>query len=1259
MNNAFVFGKKAFTWTVVVATIAWAMSAAFIAIPLTAKAATLTAGDLIVGTALSSSGPGRPVYYYGADGKKYLFPSSKTYNSWYGTSFTAVKNLTQAEVDAVPAGDKNTTAKPGACVQFVNDSVLYVVDGSSRRATDATTCPSADVLSIPEGFRANYSAGAAWSGERTALGTSANLGTVLGSGTVATTPATTGALTVALASDNPAGAVVPQGASSAVLLKVNITAGATAQTVTGLTVKAVGVGAAADLSNVYVYEGASRLTSGRTLASQTRSTEFGNLNLSVGANSSRMLSIVADISATAIAGDTHAMQVTTLATTATVSGLPLSGNTISIGSQDVSAVQTANGTAPANPTIGQQAAPISEFRLTAGVNDAELRRITVTIGGTVTVADLSAFTLWQGGVKIADGTLSSDRVTFDLASAPFTMPQGVQRVFTIKANVGGRSGRTIITYVDSVYPTDLLATDKLYGYGATVNFGADTTCDATEFCSSTTGVTVTTQGGKVTVAFNGPAASDVSIGAQDAPLFKLSLSAADQAVEVRRLAISLDGTAALDEMSDDDSGTQVNFFTDIKVKDADTGSVLMGPAEITATGDVVAAQAFTFTDSWNLDAGKTRNLLITADVRNTTDADLVDNGYQVTLTAFTATSIRETSTGQYLAVTDIVGGGTAIAGNTMTVRASALTVNMAAVPASGSTVKGSQGVQMVGFAFVAGISSDVKVTQIVLAGEGNDTDLAFGGDGTANVDDLILSATLWDGTTQIGAAKSPSSTGTLTFDSLQWNIGAGQTKLLVAKVNLSTTLLAGAVDYVTLGVNDVTGQDKDSNTITETNNAANANGVSNYLTINSAGTLSVALDGDTPVSALVVSGTQNQTMAKVKFTAARESYLVKRLRVVNTSGGASDDLATADGMFTAVKLTYKAQDGTTKTKTGVLSSGVANISDLDMYVGVDKTEVLTISGDISDMNQATGRTSVLTPRLGLDFGLAGDTNFEAVGVGSNSSLTLGTDVTAGTSFTNDLGSQDADVVGNTMSVVKSKPTVTLAASSPSGAAVPGLNEVLRFTVAADAAGDVELARISFKVNSTDNNGSTATDWNQPGENSADTACTILTPGTACDTDTAGVLDVTNFHVYESSDLNTEKLGSWVLYDSTGTDVTASEAVGFARLDFTTNQTIAAGSSKTYVLKVDTTGASSANDDTFRMDVVGDTAQFAGAADSATNGNLDTTPETVTTLLGSRFAWGETSSNSVAATRNATSTASTFLTGYLVKNLDVTGGTLVY
>src|SRR3989338_9014970 len=170
MSNSFAFGKKAFTWTVVVATIAWAMSAAFIAVPLTAKAATLTAGDLIRGTVKSPYG-GYPVYYYGSDAKRHLFPTSSTYESWYGMDFSSVKVLTETEVGAVPLGT-NVFIRPGTKLvkDEGSDPKVYVVAASGARrhvTTEALASSmygaewSKGIVMVPTGFFSTYTEGAA------------------------------------------------------------------------------------------------------------------------------------------------------------------------------------------------------------------------------------------------------------------------------------------------------------------------------------------------------------------------------------------------------------------------------------------------------------------------------------------------------------------------------------------------------------------------------------------------------------------------------------------------------------------------------------------------------------------------------------------------------------------------------------------------------------------------------------------------------------------------------------------------------------------------------------------------------------------------------------------------------------------------------------------------------------------------------------------------------------------------------------------
>jgi hypothetical protein len=119
---------------------------------------------------------------------------------------------------------------------------------------------------------------------------------------------------------------------------------------------------------------------------------------------------------------------------------------------------------PTNPTVGSKGIEISNFRLTANTNDVEVRQINLYQAGNISNSDLSNFKLYQGTtvVATADGVSSDNLITLVFDPA-FSIGNGVTKVFSLKADVGGRSGRTIRTYVE--YTTDVTAIDKVYNAG--------------------------------------------------------------------------------------------------------------------------------------------------------------------------------------------------------------------------------------------------------------------------------------------------------------------------------------------------------------------------------------------------------------------------------------------------------------------------------------------------------------------------------------------------------------------------------------------------------------------------------------------------------------------------------------------------------------------------------------------------------------------------------------------------------------------------
>lgn len=125
-----------------------------------AFAASIQSGDLI-------KGPGDAVYYYGANAKRFVFPTAKTYATWYA-DFSTIKTITADELGAIPLGG-NVTYRPGVkLAKVTTDPKVYAVSANGtlrwvQTETLAASLYGADwakkVDDIPDPFFINYAVG--------------------------------------------------------------------------------------------------------------------------------------------------------------------------------------------------------------------------------------------------------------------------------------------------------------------------------------------------------------------------------------------------------------------------------------------------------------------------------------------------------------------------------------------------------------------------------------------------------------------------------------------------------------------------------------------------------------------------------------------------------------------------------------------------------------------------------------------------------------------------------------------------------------------------------------------------------------------------------------------------------------------------------------------------------------------------------------------------------------------------------------------
>ncbi len=107
------------------------------------------------------------VYYYGADGKRYIFPNEKTYKTWF-VDFSMIITISDQLLGEVPIGG-NVTYKPGArLVKITTDPKVYWVDktGTLRHLASESIAKQlfgnnwhSLVDDVPDPFFVNYKIG--------------------------------------------------------------------------------------------------------------------------------------------------------------------------------------------------------------------------------------------------------------------------------------------------------------------------------------------------------------------------------------------------------------------------------------------------------------------------------------------------------------------------------------------------------------------------------------------------------------------------------------------------------------------------------------------------------------------------------------------------------------------------------------------------------------------------------------------------------------------------------------------------------------------------------------------------------------------------------------------------------------------------------------------------------------------------------------------------------------------------------------------
>jgi len=1034
--------------------------------------ASASAGDLIKMDGLTS------VYYLGADGKRYVFPNSTTYFSWY-PDFSGVVTIPASELQSYPLGG-NVVMRPGTkLVKITTDPSVYAVTpngvlskiGSEAQASALFGSNWAQrVVDVPDAFFTNYSIGAALaSGDVPAGSLVKNAGSAnvyyfdgvnyslipseavatsnrfdfANALTVATTINASGAaitasqftnvaqngsnggvvvtgsgLMVSLNASTPAAMSIPTNGVRVPMAKVNLTAASDgAVTINSITVKRAGLSTYSDVDKVWAEKDGVIVASKKSMNSNDESVLVFSPALTIAAGQTTSISLLASFTGTGTGNVALSIASTSAvsATAATVSGsFPITGNLMSLTSYTVAKLAFSTSTVASTVKVGDVNVELGKFTVQFNTN-----------GVTAKDSSLSSITFKNNGVEDlstasanlfleVSGNKVSDHYTIDGRFVTFYFPTAGYSILK------DDSSKIFSIKGDIMAKESTTATSFVFELNKSTDLVGQET-------STGFGVNVYTDTSGSTLA-NNYAVSTIEITAGAVAVTKKTTSpsdttiikGSDNVVLLANLradeAITADG---LNLLYYDVTSEATNQFENVRVY---LNTVLLDSFDPSATTTATIAIDSTL----NLLKGD-NEVKVMARAKTTAVADAT---FAVTINGdvFDSMNPEYVVSGNAVDTTTDISG--TAAGSIFTVQGAVLeTVKNDGYPDDKVIVKGSTDVSL--GKFVVKATNDIsRVTSIAL---GDNV-----GGGTETLASSIYDMKLFVDGIQVGSTVDFGTSGA-TFSSLNFDIAKDATKNIEIKGSFDSSAV-NASNFTT--VMTVNAQDSRGTSIASGNVATTTNFV-----INDSGTLNVVLGGSTPAAGMLAAKSAEQEVAQFKFTAINDDANVTEINVINTPlasttgdvATTSDGVADADARISSVRL----YDGATLISSFVPVSGAGTFTitgdKVKVLAGTNKTlSVKVVLNNISNDSTATDK----------------DIHFAVTTLKFKSSV--GTETT-----------QDNVLLANNFRIRKTIPTVALLAL-PSTLLTAGDQVISKFTVTADVNGDVEVNKIVLDTTNTAN-----------------------------------------------------------------------------------------------------------------------------------------------------------------------------------------------
>jgi hypothetical protein len=731
-------------------------------------------------------------------------------------------------------------------------------------------------------------------------------------------PAAAPGLTVALASDTPAAAVVSNSTAYNSVLKVDLSAGSEGDvSITGLTVTKSGLTANTSIAGVAVFDAAGNrhgnfVTS--LTADNTANLVFTTDPIVVAKGTKTSITIKVNTSSTATSGTMQFSIAKAADITSDASAIngtfPITGNVFSLttGANLAAVTVTLQTLGTSTADVGATGHLVTKFRFTetTGNEDVKLSQLVLYNNGSANDTDYGNLVLVdQTGATVATATAAvSKYVTFNISPA-YTIPRGTSRDLSVKTDILGGSNNTIDLRIMEAY--DIVLTGATSGYGILTSSTLPTAADTNK---------VTISQGVVTAAKAiDSRAGKIPQGGKDIKLAKFDVKAFGEDFELRSFYYCIQkasGGTAL-------AGT-------LKVLDS-AGTILYSVAGSSATYKTSAPSAeadwtkITLSTYKTIKAGTTETLTFVGDVSSS--ATTTDT-YQVYATKFYG---KRMSTKDYYTASDTWTGSSAAYGNTLTVENVILRLAKNDAFANPTIVGGAKGVKIGSYVLQATAVEDVNITSMKIT-------LQSGMTGYTNVQ-------LKTGTTNLGSPIASPTLATGDTVSMALTIPAGGQKVI--DVYADTVSTSATSKYTQLGTIAATGASSGA-PVTSPSTVTGQT-----VSITTGGTLTIEADPtNTPAKAILTAASLSQQVFKFKVTAnAIEDITLDKLYVgVKELTGATTPTASSGNV---TNVTLKKADGTVIGGPADPVNGQVGFAGLNLVVSKGTSVQLTVELDVSGL----------------------------------------------------------------------------------------------------------------------------------------------------------------------------------------------------------------------------------------------------------------------------------------------------------------------